>query len=229
MRALILAGGKGTRLKKVVSDVPKPLAPVCGKPFLDILLKQLKEEDVTSVILSTGHMAEVIESRYAKGFEGLSVSFSREKTPLLTGGAIKKAIDKLDSELIVVLNGDSFVQLKLKEITKFHQKKGADITVLSVFMQDASRYGLLKLSSDSRLVRFCEKQKNSQGYINAGVYVFKSDLLRDYREQVFSFEEWLKDNLNTLKVYAFVCDEDFIDIGIPEDYERAQNFFANKR
>lgn len=69
-------------------------------------------------------MAEVIESRYAKGFEGLSVSFSREKTPLLTGGAIKKAIDKLDSELIVVLNGDSFVQLKLKEITKFHQKKG---------------------------------------------------------------------------------------------------------
>lgn len=229
MRALILAGGKGTRLKEVVSDVPKPLAPVCGKPFLDILLNQLKEEGVTSVILSTGHMAEVIESRYSKGFEGLPVSFSREKAPLLTGGAIKKAIDKLDSELMVVLNGDSFVQLRLKEITKFHQKKKADITVLSVFMQDASRYGLLKLSSDSRVERFCEKQKSSQGYINAGVYVFKSDLLRDYRHQVFSFEEWLKDNLSSLKVYAFVCDEAFIDIGIPEDYKRAQIFFANKR
>ena len=113
MRALILAGGKGTRLRTVVSDVPKPMAPVCGKPFLDFLLKQLKDENVSSVIVSTGYMAEVIESSYPEGFEGMHISFSRETTPLLTGGAIKKATQNLNSELLIVLNGDSFVKLDL--------------------------------------------------------------------------------------------------------------------
>ena len=229
MRALILAGGKGTRLRTVVSDVPKPMAPVCGKPFLDFLLKQLKDENVSSVIVSTGYMAEVIESSYPEGFEGMHISFSRETTPLLTGGAIKKATQNLNSELLIVLNGDSFVKLDLEKISKFHREKGADITVLSVYMKDASRYGLLKLSSDSKVETFCEKKINSQGQINAGVYVFNSNLLKDYNEDIFSFEEWLNNNLVKLKVYAFISEEDFIDIGVPEDYERAQRFFAVKR
>ena len=157
MRALILAGGKGTRLRTVVSDVPKPMAPVCGKPFLDFLLKQLKDENVSSVIVSTGYMAEVIESSYPEGFEECISLFSRT-TPLLTGGAIKKATQNLNSELLIVLNGDSFVKLDLEKISKFHREKGADITVLSVYMKDASRYGLLKLSSDSKVETFCEKK-----------------------------------------------------------------------
>ena len=101
--------------------------------------------------------------------------------------------------------------------------------MLSVYMKDASRYGLLKLSSDSKVETFCEKKINSQGQINAGVYVFNSNLLKDYNEDVFSFEEWLNNNLVKLKVYAFISEEDFIDIGVPEDYERAQRFFAVKR
>lgn len=229
MKALILAGGRGTRLQTVVSNVPKPMAPVCGKPFLDILLKELKKENVDSVILSTGYMSEVIESRYCNGFEGIPISFSRETTPLLTGGAIKKAISGLDSELIVVLNGDSFVRLDLDQISKFHQEKKADITIVSVYMKDASRYGLLKVSSDFRIEMFCEKQSNSQGLINAGVYVFNSDLLKSCTQPVFSFEEWLKNSLYKLDVYAFVSDDKFIDIGIPSDYEKAQDFFAEKR
>ena len=128
----------------------------------------------------------------------------------MTGVDIKKATQNLNSELLIVLNGDSFVKLDLEKISKFHREKGADITVLSVYMKDASRYGLLKLSSDSKVETFCEKKINSQGQINSGVYFFNSNLVK-------------------LKVYAFISEEDFIDIGVPEDYERAQRFFAVKR
>lgn len=225
MKAVILAGGKGTRLKTVVPHLPKPMASVGGRPFLEYIFEKLILDKVDTVVLSVGYKREVIKSKYNSGFKNLKVSFSEETTPLLTGGAIKKATEAISDDIVIVLNGDSYTEFDLKKFYSNHLQKKADVSILAVKMTDASRYGLLQLGSDYRVTNFCEKQPNSSGYINAGIYLFNPELLRKCKETVFSFEEWLKSNIHSLKIYAYPNSEKFIDIGVPEDYELAQSFF----
>ena len=225
MKAVILAGGKGTRLKTVVPHLPKPMASVGGRPFLEYIFEKLILDKVDTVVLSVGYKREVIKSKYNSGFKNLKVSFSEETTPLLTGGAIKKATEAISDDIVIVLNGDSYTEFDLKKFYSNHLQKKADVSILAVKMTDASRYGLLQLGSDYRVANFCEKQPNSSGYINAGIYLFNPEQLRKCKETVFSFEEWLKSNIHSLKIYAYPNSEKFIDIGVPEDYELAQSFF----
>lgn len=138
MEAIILAGGFGTRLKNVVSNVPKPMAPMndTGRPFLTVLLKKLKEEGVTHVVLSTGYMSDIIENYFGREYAGIRIDYSVEKVPLLTGGAVKMALSKCQDDIIFVMNGDTYFDVGLASMYEFHIQQRADFTVAVKKMHD---------------------------------------------------------------------------------------------
>ena len=222
MICIILAGGKGTRLQSVVTDVPKPLALVQGSPFLDILINNLKNRGIEGFIISVGYKKEIILEHY-KNNKSLPIKFSEEEIPLLTGGALKKASVGLEEEDVVVVNGDTYSDFDLSKMLQFHRESNADVTIASTWLANTGRYGRLELEG-TNVLKFLEKNKDSEGYINAGTYLLKGSILTNEKREIFSFEEWLMRNLKELNVKAFTQCENFIDIGIPEDYMRAQNF-----
>lgn len=222
MNCIILAGGKGTRLQSVVSDVPKPLALVQGSPFLDILINNLKNRGVKNFIISIGYKKEIIQEHY-KDNTTLPIKFSVEEIPLLTGGALRKALIGLEGEEVVVVNGDTYLDFDLSQMLRFHRKNKADVTIASTWLANTGRYGRLELEG-TNVLKFLEKNNDSAGYINAGTYVLKTSIFANEKKEIFSFEDWLIKNLQKLKVQAFTQCENFIDIGVPEDYMRAQNF-----
>lgn len=220
--AIILAGGLGTRLKSVVRDIPKPMADVCGRPFLSYLVKYLSGQGVKRVILSAGYRHEVIKGYFGTEYMGVKVDYAVEDKPLGTGGAVREAIKKASEENILVLNGDSFLDLDIRKFCGFHTERGAKLTIAVKPMRGCGRYGTVDVEKDM-VVGFKEKAAGEAGCINAGVYVLRRDnsaLLSRYGGN-FSFEtDFLKHNHEN--TYAFICDGYFIDIGIPEDYIKAQ-------
>lgn len=224
MDAIILAGGRGTRLQEIISDRPKPLAPINGIPFLDILISKLQiDESIDKIILSVGYKKEKIIERY-KNLD--NIIFSEEKEPLGTGGAIKKAFEYIESENVLILNGDTYVDLPLKKFLNFHLKTNADITILSNFMENLSRYGSLKINKyTNKLISFEEKQdNNNKGYINSGVYIFNKNVFENILfDRSFSLEkDFFSLALSTKNVFAFKISSFFIDIGTKESYLDAQ-------
>jgi len=227
---IILAGGLGTRLKGAVPDLPKVLSPVCGRPFLDYVLDALEESNlVKSVILAVGHMADQILKRYtARDEYNFNILFSREKTLLGTGGAIKKALRHATTDNVMALNGDSYVDVRLGDILAFHGEKQAFITVIVKKIKSPGRYGLVAFDDRYAVTSFDEKkQKPGEGYINTGVYLFKRDIFdRVEEEKVISLEKELMPLfVHSGGVYAFATHGKFIDIGIPETYLAAEQFF----
>mgnify|MGYP003390705263 FL=1 len=166
--AIILCGGKGTRLKEVVNDVPKPLAPIDGIPFLSILMKYLKAQGIRRVILATGYMHEKIENLYGNCYEGMEIVYSVEQNPLGTGGAIAKALRKVMNENVLVLNGDSVIKFQLNEIKKqfdeikkqFSEIKNHSLLILKP-MERVERYGAVK-TFENRVTAFEEKSFKEQ-------------------------------------------------------------------
>lgn len=234
--AIIVAGGFGTRLKHVVSDVPKPMAPINGLPFLSIILKQLAQKGLQKVVLATGYKHEVIESYFGDDFEGLSIYYSIENSPLGTGGAIAKAFQFIVSKNlntkndILILNGDSYFDLDLTAFEKLHEQKNADISIALKHMEDFDRYGVVALKESGEIEQFKEKQPTQKGLINTGSYLINISTKEtlDAFKPPFSFEQKILENAAlSLKLYGFIQTGYFIDIGIPQDYELAQTYFGS--
>lgn len=227
MEAIILAGGFGTRLKHIVSDVPKPMAHIddMGTPFLSILLDKLFRYGFEKIILSTGYMHNKIEEYFGDSYRGIRLIYSEEKTPLLTGGAIKKALSCCEEENAFVLNGDTFFDVDFHQMRKEFEDSGADISIAVKQMKDFDRYGTVLLEG-RRVCAFREKQHQRIGWINGGIYCLRKDLLRT-AEDKFSFEQYLENHVQRLKIVTYAADGFFIDIGIPEDYVHARTKYQD--
>lgn len=228
MEVIILAGGLGTRLRSVVSEVPKCMAPVAGKPFLWYLLKYLTRYNVDRVILSVGYLREVIFKWINEVKEEFLFEFDYavEEDPLGTGGGIKLAMSKVKGNEAVILNGDTFFNVELNQLVAGHLSQSwAKISLALKPMKDFDRYGTVTTDANGRIIRFNEKQLCKEGLINGGVYVLNNDeKLYDGLPQKFSFEtEVLQRKCGEAGcLYGVVQNGYFIDIGIPEDYKRAQ-------
>lgn len=173
MEAIILAGGFGTRLKNVIKDVPKPMAPIQGKPFLEYLLCQLKQFSISNIIMCTGYKHEVVEAYFGTQFKGIPISYSVEREPLGTGGAIMHAFSYINEESFLVLNGDTFFKVDIEYLIKFHIKNNSDCTIALKKITNSDRYGTVKCQNN-RIVAFEEKQFREESTINGGLYYIKN-------------------------------------------------------
>ena len=221
--AVILCGGLGTRLRPLLKDRPKALALVGGRPFLEYLLLQLKRYEINNVILAVGHCGEMIEAYFGSGSDlGLHLYYSYESEPLGTGGALKLAQNLIHSEYFLVMNGDSFFDIDLKVLIRYHQKKKALATIGLAKVDDTQRYGAVELDHEGRIVRFLEKMKGGQpGLINGGIYVFQREVLELIPEgRPVSLEQEIFPKLIGRDFYGLPFQAYFIDIGVPEDYLR---------
>lgn len=227
---IILAGGLGTRLRSVISDVPKCMAPVAGKPFLWYLLKYLSHFDIEKVILSVGYLRNFIIEWIDENGNGFPFEFDYaiEATPLGTGGGIKLALDKCSSSDIIILNGDTFFNVDLDELYGQHRLHPDSITLALKPMECFDRYGNVRVNGNL-IVDFEEKRYCEKGLINGGVYVInKSENLFKGLPKKFSFEtDVLQPQCVGGNLYGIIQDGYFIDIGIPEDYKRANKEFSN--
>lgn len=226
MQSLILVGGLGTRLKGVIPDRPKPMAPVGGKPFLEYLVIFLREQGIKDIVLSTGHLAEHIVKHFGNGEKfRVSISYSHERHLLGTGGAIRNAKSVIRSDPFFVLNGDSFLDADLTKLVDFHTQKSALCTVALKELNDSSRYGSIVLGNSNRIVGFNEKGKDhSADYINAGIYVIAKELVDiiPTSKSAVSLEREIFPRLIGRSFYGFIFKGYFIDIGVPEDYNLVQ-------
>jgi D-glycero-alpha-D-manno-heptose 1-phosphate guanylyltransferase len=224
---IILAGGLGTRLRSVVADLPKCMAPVNGKPFLDYGINYFLQKGITDFIFSLGYMHEIIYdhlNQLTSDHSPLSFQYSLEEEPLGTGGAIKKACSLATSKNIFITNGDTLFKADTSALQKFHEQKNADCTLTLKPMENFDRYGVVELNEDDSIKSFREKNFYEQGLINGGLYMLNvENFLSGSFPEKFSFETAYLERFYTQhKMYGLVQDEYFIDIGIPEDYARAQ-------
>lgn len=225
MEAIILAGGFGTRLAHIVKDVPKPMAPVCGVPFLTYIIDDIMNKGVKKAILAVGYKKKIIEDYFKDKYYTCDIEYSDEDKPLFTGGAIKKALNKCKDENVLVINGDTFFDVDLEDMLNFHIQNNADITVACKKMFDFDRYGTVNIE-DGRITEFKEKVFIEEGIINGGIYIIKKDLLNCMQEEKFSFEtDFMEKEVCNKRIYAFLSDGYFIDIGIEKDYYKAQEDF----
>ena len=223
--AIILAGGFGTRLQGVVKDLPKPMAPVNGRPFLTYILDYLIDYQYNKVVLSVGYLHEKIEEFFGTHYKSLEIDYAVETEPLGTGGGILFAMSKCTTDNVLVINGDTMFKVDLDAFERFHEEKGGLLSIVLREVEDVSRYGSVTISDDNLIALFIEKQVTfGRGYINGGVYLINRKLFEKHPQpRKFSFEKDLMTKFYTQELfYAMPSDGYFIDIGIPEDYARAQ-------
>ncbi|HDZ5026397.1 TPA: nucleotidyltransferase family protein [Campylobacter jejuni] len=214
MQAIVLAGGLGTRLRSVVQDLPKPMALINDKPFLEFIFEYLKKQGIKEVILAVSYKYEVIKEYFKDEFLGIKIKYSIEKEPLGTGGAIKEALRFIKNEAYV-LNGDTIFDIDLKKLTLNDSK----ICLALKQMNDFDRYGTVELDNKNYIKFFKEKEFKKQGLINGGIYLLNKDIFNDFTlQEKFSFEEFLQENYEKLKARAEIFDNYFVDIGTAEDY-----------
>ncbi|MBD1394639.1 nucleotidyltransferase family protein [Mucilaginibacter glaciei] len=222
MEVIILAGGMGTRLREVVADVPKPMAPIKGKPFLDYLLNWVLEYEVTKLVFAVGYKAEIIKGHFGNVFHGIPVFYSEETEPLGTGGAIVKALNFIEGENAMIINGDTYFPINLDWFNMFHQTSGRALSIALKEMKDFDRYGTVLLAGDT-VTGFKEKMPLETGLINGGIYSLNKAFIQSMiLPAVFSFEQAILEQQSltgNLKAVAFT--NVFIDIGIPTDYKKA--------
>jgi D-glycero-alpha-D-manno-heptose 1-phosphate guanylyltransferase len=228
---VILAGGLGTRLRDVVSDLPKVMAPVNGRPFIDYQIDFLKRQKIKWIKLSLGYKhEEVVEHVFHSLRTDIMIDFSIEDEPMGTGGALWMALCE-DHEPVFVLNGDSFFEVDLKVMWHIWKTQKPDMVMALKALPDVSRYGSVTLDNNQRVISFEEKGANKgAGLINGGVYLFHPDwFMTKVKQHKFSFEkDILEPAVSTDKIVGVVFDRYFIDIGVPDDYERAQHDFAKR-
>lgn len=224
--AIVLAGGFGTRLRHVVSDVPKPMAPVAGRPFLCWLLDRLAAQGYGHVVLATGYMHEKIEDFFHNDYQGISIDYAREMSPLGTGGAIVNGMQHCTADCVTVLNGDTLFDIDHRRLAEVADANGGRLTIVTRLVEDAGRYGAVEADSAGRIIAFREKDPAiGRGYINGGIYRMRRSLLDGYAVGTqFSFEKEVMQALRE-PFFAYPSDTYFIDIGVPDDYARAQTEF----
>ena len=225
--AAILVGGKGTRLRSMAPDRPKPLVEIRGRPFLSYLLDQLSDAGIKSVVLCTGYLAEQVETEFGNLYGTLRLVYSRESFPLGTAGAIRFAMDMIDSEPVLVMNGDSYCEVDLRAFWSWHCDKQAAASLVLTEVPDTKRYGRVHANPDGSLVGFNEKGgEGGPGWINAGVYFLTRDVIlsiplnRRVSLEVEILPAWIGRNF-----YGYQRVGRFLDIGTPESYAVAEEFF----
>lgn len=225
--AIVLVGGLGTRLRTVVAGLPKPLAPVAGRPFLAYLLDQLAGSGLRRVILATGFLAEMVEQAIGTRWAGMEVTYSRETEPLGTGGAIRLAASLMQGDGVHVANGDTFLRFDPRALEAIVHSTDAKLGLALAKVDDVARYGAVEVRGN-RVVAFSEKGGHGPGLINAGSYFMTASALDDLPRGsgAFSFEsQVLLPSAAANQLAAFQDTRDFIDIGVPDDYARAQCLF----
>jgi D-glycero-alpha-D-manno-heptose 1-phosphate guanylyltransferase len=226
--AIILAGGLGTRLKEVVHDVPKVMAPVNGRPFLEYILDYLNHEVFTHVVLSVGYKHDIIINHFGNQYKSISIDYAIEEQPLGTGGGIKKAFEKVKGRKALVLNGDTMFAVNLDKLVSFHFAHQSNFTMALRQLDNVERYGSVSIDLNQRIYKFEEKGEYAgEGLINGGVYIINKKFFEENEfPDKFSIE---KDAFEKMYLdypfYGVICHRKFIDIGIPEDYKRAQDEF----
>jgi len=226
--AVLLVGGLGTRLRSLLPSTPKPLAPVGKKSFLELLIRQLRSQGITHLVMCTGYLADQIESQFGDGRGwNVTIEYSKEPQPMGTAGAVKLARRYLENTSdFLVMNGDSFLQGDFQEMIHFHRRQNSLVTIAVVRADNASRYGTVCIDSNGRVVSFREKTVNDvPGLINAGVYVFNRAILDHIPDGHVSLEKDVFPELLNQTVCALKQSGMFIDIGTPEDYSRAQQLY----
>ncbi len=228
MQAIILAGGLGTRLRQTVPDVPKPLAPVAGRPFLDHVLAWLGSQDVTESVLAVSYQWEMIRARFGNRAHGITLRYSVEEHPLGTGGAIRQAFQLLEDDHALVVNGDTLFPVDVDAMYTAHRSVAARLSMAVKRVPDCARYGQVLFDRFGVVQGFAEKQAGVPGWINGGCYCAARWLLDDYgHDQAFSFEQDLvAPNITSIHPLVHRSDAYFIDIGVPEDWQRAQRELA---
>ena len=235
MEAIILAGGLGTRLRSVVSDVPKPMAPVNGKPFLEWLMSSWINKGVSNFILSVGYKYDSIIDHFGSNFKGREVVYAVEERPLGTGGGLLQAVRLLrGNSLFLLVNGDTYFDIDLKRLLKFHHKKDAKFTMALFKTFDRDRYHSVDLDSEARIRSFkYTGNPNFGGLANGGVAISSAESFEQFdvekNKKVSLENEILTDMLKSYNhgVYGLLDDGVFIDIGLPSDYERAEAVIAS--
>lgn len=228
MECIVLAGGLGTRLRGVIGEQPKCMAPVNGKPFLYYLFTYLQKQNCNHVILSLGYKNEVVLQWLQSTEWNFAIDFVIEEEPLGTGGGIRLAMQKAKAEDILVLNGDTLMLADLKALLSFHKEQKADVTITLTPMQHFDRYGTVSVNEENTIISFQEKTYCEQGLINAGVYTLnKAAFLAKASSQKFSFEKnYLEKHVGEGNLKGYQSGGYFIDIGVPADYQKAQTDFS---
>jgi NDP-sugar pyrophosphorylase family protein len=223
--AVLLVGGTGTRLKPALPSKPKPLAPVGGTPFLELLVLQLRSQGIRRLVMCTGHLAAQIEEEFSDGGKwGVGIVYSKESHPLGTAGALKFAERHLQQVPdFLVMNGDSFLELNFRHFIRFHREHDGLVSMAVRRVPDAARYGTVQLGTRNRVVGFNEKTgARAPGIVNGGVYMFNRGVMQHIPDGPASLEREIFPRLLEHGVYALEQHGMFIDIGTPEDYARAQ-------
>ncbi|MCW3119164.1 MAG: Histidinol phosphate phosphatase, partial [Chitinophagaceae bacterium] len=228
-QAIILAGGLGTRLRSVVSELPKCMAPVAGRPFLFYVINYLRSEGVETFIFSLGYKHKIIEDYLQDQFATLSYQVVIEAEPLGTGGAARLACLQATEKNVLLANGDTLFRININKLASFHTEKESVCTLSLKPMKNFDRYGVVELNSDLTIKSFKEKQHYESGLINGGLYALNVEqFLKEIFPEKFSFEnDYLEKKYRDHKMFGLLQDSYFIDIGIPEDFNKAQEDFKS--
>jgi D-glycero-alpha-D-manno-heptose 1-phosphate guanylyltransferase len=230
MEIIVLAGGLGTRLREVSGEVPKSMVPVAGRPFLHYLLDHYAFHGATRFILSVGYLRGQIIDYVADSWEGIPVDYSLEEEPLGTGGGMRQSLEMAEGDTALVINGDTWFPINPESFMQFHKEKGALLSMALKELDDTDRYGRVTFNSDSTLTGFLEKKPGRDGLINGGIYTLDvKRVLCETEPGRWSFEKEFLEARCTEGIFSGkVFHEDFIDIGIPSDYEKAQVYFRER-
>lgn len=229
--AAVLAGGFGTRLRSVVADVPKVLAPVGGRPFLAYLLERLERAGVLDTTLLVGYKANLVQEAFGERFGTMRLAYSNETEPLGTAGAIRLALPMLGNETVLMMNGDSFCDLDFHDFLSCHRGHSGGATITLTHVENASRFGRVQVDAADRVVRFEEKNPvPAPGWINAGIYLLQRTLIAGIPAgKALSIErDVFPDWVAKERVCGFRGGGRFIDIGVPESYGAAEAFFGTR-
>jgi D-glycero-alpha-D-manno-heptose 1-phosphate guanylyltransferase len=219
MKAIILAGGAGRRLRGIIKDVPKPMAPIGGKPFLEFLILHLIKFNIKEIILSIGYKGDMIRAYFESGEKwGAHIKYCEENEPLGTGGAIRKASEMIKDDHFIVMNGDSFLDVDFNHLISYHKNKKANATICLAYVNNTGRYGRVETDKNGEIVKFAEKGFEGAGYINGGVYLLSNKVIHDIPDGQVSVETEVFPMLIKRGLYGMLVKGSFIDIGIPQDY-----------
>lgn len=229
---IVLAGGFGTRLRSVFSDRPKALVPINGVPFLRCYLEWLRTFGARRIILSLGYMADIVQD-YIKSetWPGLEIAANVERTPLGTGGAVRACLPLMQSATALATNGDSVTRLDLCRFVEFHRRKAARLSVVLTHQSQVSASGLVETDADGAVLAFNEKPQlaGAGGYISAGLYLMEREAIAAIpADQPVSLEKEVFPRSCGKGFYALKGEFPFIDIGTPESYQRAGEFFREE-
>ncbi len=229
MDAVILCGGAGLRLRSVMGNDPKSMAPIAGDPFLGMLLRQLHQHAFKRVILAVGYAGAAIQSYFGERFSGMDVEYSNERSPLGTGGALGNAAPLIRSSSCLVMNGDSYTDVDLRKFA--HDESGADISVVVVPLDERGDVGSVLINADNNIIQFAEKARpDCAAHLNAGIYRLPAEILHlipsglPISLERDLFPQWIQEGR---RIHAFIHSGTCVDIGTPERYQAAQKKLAN--